>query len=404
MTRTEKAKELLRQGELTYRQIAEQTGLSHNYVKRLASDLKKALRKTEEKPAHEIQIERERIRRQVAEQKYIQLKKTLARDENIIQALKTVIPQFPVPEKIEPPRPIVRKTKETAVLLVSDWHIGEVVSEEETLGLGGFNAEIATARVELIAEKTIDLITGYTRSRIDTLVVGALGDMVSGQIHEELERTQDLNAAEQVYVAALLLAYLLDELSAYFNIKVVAVVGNHGRLKQKKEAKEKYVNWDYIVYQIASLLLRDNKRIEWNISKSPHAFVEIEGHLFLFTHGDSIRSWAGIPWYGISRYANNMRELLNKKGMILDGLCMGHFHQPANVARINGPIVVNGSLKGPDEHSFQYGAAMQASQTLFGVSKEYPETFRYTLWLDERERPTRWDVSVPQVWGNVEVF
>jgi len=81
--------------------------------------------------------------------------------------------------------------------------------------------------VELIAEKTIDLITGYTRSKIDTLVVGALGDMVSGQIHEELERTQDLNAAEQVYLAALLLAYLLDELSAYFNIKFVGVVGGN---------------------------------------------------------------------------------------------------------------------------------------------------------------------------------
>lgn len=376
MNKTSKIRELLKEGK-TYKEIAQQVGTSYDYVRKVARLMReKQEASTENTPAHEIQIERERIRRQVAEQKYMQLKKTLARDENIIHALKTVIPQFPVPESIEPPKPVIRKTKETAVLLISDWHIGEVVSEEETLELGAFNSEIAAARVELIAEKTIDLITGYTRSRIDTLVVGALGDMVSGQIHEELERTQDLNAAEQVYVAAQLLAFLLSELSAYFNIKFIGVVGNHGRLKQKKEAKEKYVNWDYIVYQICSLLLRDNNRIEWRISKSPHAFVEIEGHLFLFTHGDTVRSWAGIPWYGISRYANNMRELLNRKGLILDGLCMGHFHQPANVARINGP----------------------------GVSREYPETFRYTLWLDGKEKPTRWDVTIPAVWGQTEVF
>lgn len=398
MSKTERIKELLRKGGMTYREIAEAAGSTPNYVRKVARKLK------EPNPTHEVEIERERLKRQVAEKKYLQLRKQLARDENIIQALKEVIPQFPAPEKVEPPRPVIRKTKETAVLLISDWHIGEVVSEEETLGLGAFNSEIATARVELIAEKTIDLITGYTRSKIDTIVVGALGDMVSGQIHEELERTQDLNAAEQVYLSALLLAYLLDELSAYFQIRFVGVVGNHGRLKKKPEAKEKYVNWDYIVYQIASLLLRDNNRIEWNISKSPHAFVEIEGHLFLFTHGDAVRSWAGIPWYGISRYANNMREILNRRSLILDGLCMGHFHQPADIARINGPILVNGSLKGPDEYSLQFGAAMQASQVLFGVSKEYPETFRYTLWLDSREKPVRWDVAVPEVWGKAEVF
>lgn len=399
MTKAEKIKELLGKG-LTYREIAEKVSSTPDYVSNVVYRLRKKQR--EENPTHEVQIEREKIKREIAEKKYLQLKRLLARDENIIQALKEVIPQFPVPEYVNPPKPAYSKGKETAVLLISDWHIGEVVSEEETLGLGAFNSEIATARVELIAEKTIDLISGYTRSRIGTIVVGALGDMVSGQIHEELERTQELNAAEQVIMAAWLIAMLLSELTAYYNVKFVGVVGNHGRLKRKKEAKEKYVNWDYIVYQITSLLLRDNPRIEWLISKSPHAFVEIEGHLFLFTHGDTIKGWAGIPFYGISRYANNMREILNKRKLILDGLCMGHFHQPANIERINGPIIVNGSLKGPDEYSLQRGAAMGPSQVLFGVGK-YPKTFEYTLWLNERLQPSRWDLSVPNIWAEVEV-
>jgi len=82
---------------------------------------------------------------------------------------------------------------------------------------------------------------------------------------------------------------------------------------------------------------------------------------------------------------------------------MGHFHQPANIERVNGPIIVNGSLKGPDEYSLQRGAAMGPSQILFGVNKEYPKTFEYTLWLDKKLQPSRWDLNIPNIWAEVEV-
>ena len=357
----------------------------------------------EEQAKEEIQIEKERLKRKAVEERYKALKTTLARDENIINALKTVIPNFPTPEVIIPPKALTIRGKETAVLLLSDWHIGEYVSTEETAGLGEFNSSIATARVELIVEKTINILSNYSLSKIDRLVIGALGDMISGVIHEELEKTQDLNTAEQIIFTAYLLSNLLSELSAYFEIEFVGVVGNHGRLKKQREAKQKYVNWDYIIYQLTSFMLKDNRRINWHISKSPHAVVEIEGHTYLFTHGDTVRSWGGIPFYGISRFANNWREVLNKKQIILDGVCMGHFHQPATMERVNGPQIINGSLKGPDEYSLQFGAALPACQVLFGVSKNYAKTFEFPLWLEEKKEPTRWDIYIPDIWADLKI-
>jgi hypothetical protein len=377
-------------------------GTTLNYIKKVRRLHQKEISK---KIRKEIEKERLNIKLKELEKHFKAYKNYKVREENIINALKTVIPTFPVPEKIKYNNTDIKngsnRVKTTPILLVSDWHIGEYVNINETLGLGHFNAKIAAARVEQIAEKTIHILLKQELIDVEKLVVVALGDMVSGIIHEELEKTEDLNAAEQVYYASYLLAILLDDLSRYFKkIEFYGVIGNHGRIKQRRYYKEKYVNYDYLVYQITSLLLKDNPYIEFNIPKSPHMIVSIYNHNFLFTHGDAIRSWAGIPWYGITRYTNSMRELTNYQQIILNGVCMGHFHQPAYLDRINGPIIINGSLKGIDEFSLSYGLGAKPSQTLFGVTEKYPITFKYILWLDEKDEPERYKPVIPDVWAD----
>ncbi|WP_297455989.1 hypothetical protein [Persephonella sp.] len=97
------------------------------------------------------------------------------------------------------------------------------------------------------------------------------------------------------------------------------------------------------------------------------------------------------------------KQGLNKTQIILDGVCMGHFHQPATMERVNGPQIINGSLKGPDEYSLQFGAALPACQVLFGVSKNYAKTFEFPLWLEEKKEPTRWDIYIPDVWADLKI-
>jgi len=393
---------------LSNKEIAKRLGTTPKYVSKVKVKYKNKI-SPEYFSKDEIEKEIKKLKQKEVEKYYKKFKEFRIREENIISALSSIIPKFPIPDKnifnLNKGDDILKSrknsTKTTAVLLLSDWHIGEYVSPEETFGYGVFNSEIAAARVELILEKTANILLNHEYIDVEKLIVVALGDMVSGTIHDELEITQDLNAAEQLYYSAYLLALLLNDLSKYFpKIEFYSVIGNHGRLKKKKYYKEKYVNYDYIVYQLTSLLLRDNKNIEFNIPKSPHIIVKIYEHNFLFTHGDNIRSWAGIPWYGIHRYANNMREIFNFNNIILNGVAMGHFHQPAFLDRINGPIIVNGSLKGIDEYSLSYGLSSRPSQTLFGVTKKYPLTFKYILWLDERTKPKRYKPFVPDIWGD----
>ena len=348
---------------LSNKEIAKKLGTTPKYVSKVKAKYKNKI-SPEYFSKDEIEKEIKKLKQKEIEKYYKKFKEFKIREENIISALSSIIPKFPIPDKnifnLNKSDDFLKSrknsTKTTAVLLLSDWHIGEYVSPEETFGYGVFNSEIAAARVELILEKTVSILLNHEYIDVEKLIIVALGDMVSGTIHDELEITQDLNAAEQLYYSAYLLALLLNDLSKYFpKIEFYGVIGNHGRLKKKKYYKEKYVNYDYIVYQITSLLLRDNKNIEFNIPKSPHIVVRIYNHNFLFTHGDNIRSWAGIPWYGIHRYANNMREIFNFNNIILNGVAMGHFHQPAFLDRINGPIIVNGSLKGIDEYYLSYG-------------------------------------------------
>ena len=84
---------------------------------------------------------------------------------------------------------------------------------------------------------------------VDELVIPMLGDMISGDIHEELARTNVDNCMMQMLTAAHVIAQALMFLAPHFkSITVPCVVGNHGRMTRKPPMKDKYMDWDYKNY------------------------------------------------------------------------------------------------------------------------------------------------------------
>ena len=338
-------------------------------------------------------------------------------EEFFLSVLEKAVQKFPVPKQIkEPPTRVRRGGEEVAVILCSDWHIGEVVRSEQVSGVNEFNENIASARLELFAEKIaelLDLQRHYTT--INRAVVWLGGDMVSGIIHQELSDTATLLAVEQTALAGYLMAQFIAEVSTLFReVTVITTVGNHGRMTKKRAFKTHTINnLDYVAYQICAFALKNYKHVKFHVDASIFRYTDIFGWRFVFSHGDETRSWMGIPFYGLRRDFSAKQAInvyvhsngdFTKAVQPVNYKVVGHFHTTGVIPENLGFIIMNGSLKGVDEFSFTKGFISRPSQFFFGVHKAHGLTFNYPVWLDGSKRePSRYTIEVPDVWADMEV-
>src|SRR5665213_171701 len=98
----------------------------------------------------------------------------------------------------EPPKWLIKDgtpgRRGAPVLMVGDLHYGEVISKDEVAGVNEYNIEIAYRRLEKLADRTIDLAfnhMGRAKTEYPGIVLCFMGDMIGGDIHEELAKTND---------------------------------------------------------------------------------------------------------------------------------------------------------------------------------------------------------------------
>lgn len=321
------------------------------------------------------------------------------------------------------------KEDEIAVALFSDLHGGEEISPEETDYLGKFNIEILARRLEIWAKGVKNIVDLHRENyNIKKLVVLDLGDKISGLIHNELKVHSDVEAGHQYAVVSYLIAQTLMRLSRGFEeIEVHSIVGNHGRKQQSKKSKGKYINYDYDATQLTSLFCQKQGNIKFNAYKTPKKRVKIGNKTGVIMHGDNIRSYRGLPFYGLVRSAkrlnsmqSTMRDLEEKsknyEGDIreeiedvptgdIDFIAMGHFHQLAMLERGWGPIILNGCFPGPSEYSLKKDIVSRPGQWVMGFHENYI-SWRYALYLDQDSNPhtpEHLDTNLPNDWSKAIV-
>ena len=267
----------------------------------------------------------------------------------------------------------------TEVLHISDWHIGEV---DNIGGFNRFNYNIACDRVKTLTNKVLSW-TRMHRSmyRVDELVVIATGDMISGEIHDELRRTNEFPAPEQCVKAAMLISKMVNELSSAFKkVRVEYIVAdNHSRTTKKIEFAPGTNSYNYIVGTMAKIMLRDNQTVEFNLYPEIQHVVKVEGLQYLITHGNSIRGgFAGIPYYGMNRKLG--AEALIRMNMDEDchfnRIVMGHYHTPF----LNNGVEMTGCLSSTTAFDHAAGRHSPACQTAWLVSKKFEMDYSI-FWL-----------------------
>lgn len=266
-------------------------------------------------------------------------------------------------------------TPMTAVLHLTDWHIGSVISPKETEGWGNFDWAIAQDRIagQLVPRFKQWLDTMRSGYRIDNIHIIATGDFVSGDIHDELLRTNEFPLPVQTAKAGDLLGHVGHELAPHCEKLIFTQIGadNHSRLVRKPQAKQKASNsMSFLVYHIANKELAKHTNIEVQQAEGMKLLFNVGNFPFLGEHGDSVKSWMGVPYYGIQREQAReaRRRMFDNRGFKF--LIMGHWHEPHF-----SDIIVGGCLPGTDEYDHSCGRSGAPQQTAFLVGKRGPFNF-----------------------------
>ena len=258
------------------------------------------------------------------------------------------------------------------VLKLSDWHIGEKINPAETEGFGEFNWYIAQQRVYTLVDDFISwVMTQRTGYPIDECAVFFEGDYISGDIHKELQVTNEFPIPVQTANAGLLMGEAIARIAPHFAKVSVYQVGadNHGRLQPKPQFKQKTQNsMSYLCHVICNSYLAKHTNLNIVTSDGIKYLANVNGKKFLIEHGDTVKAWMGIPYYGLERHrAREATRRMNSE-IGFDYQSIAHWHVPGMVS---GNIIINGSLSGTTEFDHGCGRHSGPSQVAFLVHPKH---------------------------------
>lgn len=271
------------------------------------------------------------------------------------------------------------------VLLCSDWHWGEVVRPEEVMHVNAFNMDIANSRADRVFDKTLEILTTHMSGQhYEGMVLALGGDMVSGNIHEELRETNEKGIMEVMMALALKLREKILMVSKEFpDVMIPCVSGNHGRLSQKWRAKGKQKdNFDFMVYTMLQDMFRDTPNVRFVIPEATDVPFSTYHVNYLLTHGDQFKVGSSENVLSAIKKADYQKKKLHQASGSYDYLVCGHFHTYI----VGEGVIVNGSLKGTDEFSFQHNFEHEpARQALWIAHPDYGITNHLAIYGDEPE-------------------
>lgn len=276
-------------------------------------------------------------------------------------------------------------------LFLSDLHWGEVVNASQINGVNKYNIAIAHERLRTTVDSAIHLLKIISPKLEYPGIVCALGgDMISGNIHDELTATNEIQSMPAVLDLFGELCGLIKLLADTFGkVLLPCVGGNHGRDTHKIWNKDRNnTSFDVLLYRFLAKHFENDKRITFYIPDGPDAYYRIFQHKYLLTHGDQFRGGDGlIGCLGpIIRGDHKKRSRNGQIDMDYDTMIIGHWHQYIHHNR----VIVNGSLKGYDEYAYNNNFGFeQPQQALWVTHPKYGITFRMPVYVDRVRKPIK---------------
>lgn len=285
----------------------------------------------------------------------IEINNRLERDLEILHTVKTV-------STVKISKRENSKSEAVAVVLASDWHVGERVDPETISGVNSYNEVIAQKRGEQFFQNTLRLLQICEKDvEINTMILALLGDFITNTIHEELAETNTMLPADELSFAQNLIISGIEFLLQNTKVKLIIPChsGNHGRMTKKQRISSEAGNsLEYFMYKNIASHFRNEKRIEFIIPRSYFSFVTVGDKVLRFSHGHHTQYGGGVG--GITIPVNKAIAQWNKTRKA-DYDFFGHFHQFLD----GGYWICNGSMMGFNAYAESIKAGFEPPKQAF---------------------------------------
>jgi len=284
-------------------------------------------------------------------------------------------------------------------LFVSDLHAGEVVDPNQVNGVNEYSLKVFHERMDRLAERAIRLLAILSpKADYPGICIPLGGDIISGNIHEELTATNELNSMPTVLDAFETLAGFLTTMGDRFGkVFVPCEAGNHGRDTRKTWKKDRHAtSFDWLIYCFLAKHFSNDERFSFYIPDSPDAYYKLYDYRYCLTHGDQFRSFGD---YMIGILGPVVRGDIKKRSrnsqidLEYNTLICGHWHTYSHLNR----LIINGSVKGYDEYAYDSNFPFERPQQgLWVTHPRHGITYRCPVYVDRPEeikKTTAW-VSV----------
>lgn len=320
----------------------------------------------------------------------------LAQDENadLRRALDIVTSlgqHIPDPPQWLAPEPGA-KHHGTPLLVLADTHFDEVVRPAEVLGLNSYNRNIAEDRLRRAFEGAVVLPQRYLGSNLvkDGVVLAHAGDLITGDIHDELTESNEASPNETVlYFIDPMIAGIRMLREEYGRVHVVVVDGNHDRYHKRKRAKRAATtSFSFLFWQLVARDFRKRSTVTFQIPEARDTIFGVYDTRFLLHHGDQFRGGSGIAGpvtpMAIGDYRKRRKHheaSRHDPSLAFDVQLFGHFHHRTTLPG----MVMAGCLKGYDEYAMGGNFPFEPpSQELLMVTPERGVTFQAPIWVADR--------------------
>lgn len=277
--------------------------------------------------------------------------------------LKSISDQFLLKEliveaisKIEPLKyefKDLQSGESEAVLLLSDWHRGQVSDNF----FNKFNNEIFDERVEKLMNKTREYCL---LNNIKTIHILTLGDMINGGIHVQTRIESQENLIEQTIGVTEALSHLFNNLSQEFNLELYFCRGNHDRVTPSKEEAMNGESFSDIIPWFLKERLKGNDRIHFNENTVDDEIITA--------------NVCGQHIIGVHGHKDNFNKAIDNLALftkqIPDYIVMGHFHHSREADLKGVEMIINPSLCGSDRYAVDDRKFSKAGQKLLMLNKE----------------------------------
>ena len=384
---------------------SEHPGLSHAAI---AADLQGGLTKDKVRhalkrtgvsaPAKETAMEEDVARAQNAHWKtqynalHSKYEKLLKNQAATAQLVEMAASLAPMSYEAAPALPLIKSKPgkaQSALLMLTDTHVGAVVKPNQTLGFGGYDFDIFLHRLKFLEDAVSSILSDHVSTEVPELVVCLGGDMIHGALNHGVEAGQQVTLFQQFYGASHALAQFLRSVSRFVpSVRIYTAVGNHPRWQSqhKMPTDNRYSNLDMFLYAHLQALTRELENVQWNLDTQPFALFDVQGFRFHLSHGDHLRGGdkaLGIPNHAVARMVSATSQMYGKENQPSPHYYLtGHLHRSIVLPHTRGSVIVNGGFPGLDGFGLMSGfSAVDPSQTLFLVHPVYGKTATFDIQL-----------------------